>query len=426
MSMKPKIINILPHEPDYEFVGERPEVHWDTSDGQWVGIYRNEIPDKLGREVLQYTDDFEYEVWQPDYRADQVYSHRFEDDGLVHRLFPAHDESQYHGLKSRLVIHSPALIEYLAKYSKENEVIINLNGNISALNARLIECAQDLPLLQTFRGTLYLPKTMMYKLRWNILASFTYYQQHLALQKLMPRIDYVTYQNDLYQKELRELYQGPTAKLTSGCDFSFWQPQDQAASRQALDLPTGKTIFMTSSLLIPIKQVDKVIEVFKTLNDTHDFMLIITGHGTEEYEAYLNTLAAPLLARDKVRFLGFVTGERLRHCYNSTDLFLNTSVSEGGPVSAMKAIACGIPVFSTRMGNVAERMQQNGSGILADIRAYDQWKTHFVAVIKGETVKKFDRQEAEEYYDWSKIATQFLKIYRNLYQQYYTTLEPST
>ena len=419
--MKPKIINILPHEPDYDFVGERPEVHWDTPGGQWVGIYRNEIPNKLGGEVLKLTSDFEYEVWQPDYRADQVYSHRFEDDGMVHCLFPAHDVQKRHGLKYRSVIHSPALIEYLVKYSKENEVVINLNGNISALNAYLIEHAKDLPVLQTFRGTLYLPKTMMYKRRWNIMASFTYYQQHLHLQRLTPQIDYVTYQNDLYQGELRELYQGPTAKLTSGCDFSFWQPQDQAASRQALNLPTGKTIFMTSSLLIPIKQIDKVIEVFKALNDTHDFMLLITGHGTEEYEAYLRTLAAPLLARDKIRFQGFVTGEPLRHCYNSADLFLNTSVSEGGPVSAMKAIACGIPVFSTRMGNVAERMQQNGSGILADIKAYDQWKTYFVAVMAGKAVKKFDRQEAEQYYDWSKIAAQFLKIYRSLYQQYYTT-----
>ena len=422
--MKTHVINILPHEPDYRFMaGEpRPPVHWDTPDGDWVGIYGNEIPNKLGKEVLQYTDEFEYEVWQPDYRADQVYSHRFE-DGLVHRLFPAHQEKEIHGLKLRPRLHSPALVGYIQEYSQQHPVVINLNGDLNPLNVAIMKNGKHLPILQTFRGTLHLPKTMLFKSRRNFPAAFTYLIKHWEAQRVMPNIDYVTYQNDLYYDQLTQLFHGPTAKLTSGCNFSFWHKLDQDTCRQALGLPLKKPIFLISSLLISRKQVDKTIEVFKELDAAYDFMLIISGHGSDQYEQYLQALARPLVDKGKVKFVGYITGEEARSYYNSADLFINSSASEGGPVSAMKALACETPVFSTDNGNVAERMRDNHSGILVGTDAYDQWKHALARFMDGSPLKKFDRAEAEEHYDWQKIAAKFSDIYRYLSQQYYTSEE---
>lgn len=423
--MKPHIIDILPHEPDYRFIKDkpRPEINWDTADGKWVGIYRNEIPDKLGREILKYTDEFEYEVWQPDYRADKMYSHRFE-DGLVHRLFPAQEEKEIHGLKLQKQIHSPALVQYLKEYSAQFPLIVTLNGDICKINAHVIREYGYLPILQTFRGTLYLPKTMIFKLRLNFLASVNYMKKHLEAKQLMPSFDYVLHQNDEYLDELSQLYQGPKTKITSGCDFSFWKPMDKKLCREDLNLPADKKIFFISSLLKHMKQIDKVIEVFNKLDgEGYDFLLLISGHGTHEYERYLRGLAATLMKKDKVRFVGYITGKTLRQYYNSADLFLNASISEGGPVSAMKAIACEIPVISTYSGNVAERLREKRAGILLKNKAYKEWKEVFARVIEGMEVKKFDRSEAEEFYDWQKIAAKFAEIYRHLSDSYYAAVE---
>ena len=418
--MKTRVINILPHEPDYRFKANdpRPPVHWDTPDGSWVGIYRNEIPDKLGKEVLLHTNEFEYEVWQPDYRADRLYSHRFE-DGLVHRLFPAHREKEWYGFKLRSRLRSPQLIQYLLTYSEQHPVVVNLNGDLNPLNVAIMKRGEKLPILQTFRGTLHLPKTMIFRRRINVLASLTYLVKHWEAQRAMANVDYVTYQNDQYQEELTELFQGPRAKLTSGCDFSFWCNQDQNECRERLDLPLGKPVFLVSSLLIFRKQVDKVIEIFRELDASYDFVLVISGHGTDAYEQHLRTLAQPLMDKDKVRFVGYITGEEARNYYNSADLFINPSFSEGGPVSAMKALACETLVFSTDSGNVAERMRENGSGLLVGIMAFDQWKNALMRFIDGEPLKKFDRDEAEEHYDWQKIAAKFAEIYRELSRRYH-------
>lgn len=425
--MKTHIISILYHEPDYDYMEDkkRPAVNWDTSDGNWVGIYRNEIPDKLGEEILKTTDEFEYEVWQPDYRADKMRSHRFE-DGLVHRLFPAQRVKVLRGLKYENFLRSPALIDFLLAYSADHQVIINVNGGFILFNLDILKSCGHLPILQTFRGTMVIPQTQIFKFRLNFLASWNYYRDHLKTKKVMPNVDYVMHQNDLYLKELSEIYKGPVLKITSGCDFNFWKKTDKLSSRASLDIPEGKMVFFVSSLFKPLKQIDKLIETFKKLDSQYDFMLIISGHGMDDYEDYLQDLAQPLIEKDKLRFVGYVTGDQLRRFYNSADLFVNTSVSEGGPVSAMKAIACETPIFTTDIGNVAESMRKNGTGIVVPIGNYQQWETQLSEVLDGKEVRRFDRQEAEKLYDWEKIASGFVDVFRHLDKQFYKKEEKTT
>ena len=365
--MKTRIVNILPHKPDYDYMQDksRPEVNWDTPNGEWVGIYRNEIPDKLGEEILKCSTDFEFEVWQPDYRADKMYSHRFE-DGLVHRLFPAEDVQEIHGFKLRKEISSPGLVQYLKEYAEQHPVIVNLNGDFSRINYDVLEACGKLPILQTFRGTLNLPGSMIFKPRLNVPASLSYYLMHRKVKKLIKHIDHVMVQNELFLDDLKKIYNGPIEKVTSGCEFDLLEPMDQKTVREELNLPAEKTIFFTSSLLIPIKQLDKLIQVLTKLSKKHDFLLLVSGHGVEEYEKYLRNEAAELLDRDMIRFVGYLTGLSLRQHYCAADVFVHTSVSEGGPVAAMKAVACGTPILMSNVGNVAENLRENGTGKLLD------------------------------------------------------------
>ncbi len=413
--MKTKIINILPHKPDYDYLKDkpRPEVNWDTPDGNWVGIYRNEIPDKLGEEILKYSGEFEFEVWQPDYRADKMYSHRFE-DGLVHRLFPAEDIKNLHGVKVMKEIRSSSLLRFLKEYSEANKVIINLNGDFGQMNFEVLEEFGHLPILQTFRGVLNLPGNLIFKPRLNVPASLSYYLRHRKVKKLIQRIDYVMVQNDYYLDDLKSMYSGPIEKVTSGCEFDVWKPMDMQEARKALDLPAGKTIFFTSSLLIPIKQLDKLIDVLKELSPEHDFLLLISGHGVAEYEDYLRKEAAPLLEQDKVRFVGYLTGEDLRQHYCASNLFVHTSISEGGPVAAMKAIACGTPVLISRVSNVAEYLLEEGVGKVVEPFNYPQWKNVLRNILEGERIKPFPRNRGKELYDWQAVAKRFVEIFREL------------
>ena len=81
----------MSHPPAYEmYMNEpRPEINWNTPNGSWVGIGGYDWGDQLGNVVLQETDEFEFEVWQPYLRAYKIYQHTYDND-LVHKLFPAY------------------------------------------------------------------------------------------------------------------------------------------------------------------------------------------------------------------------------------------------------------------------------------------------------------------------------------------------
>ena len=85
-----KVIHIMNHPPTYEEHANkpRPSINWDTPINGWVGIWGYDWSDQLASEILKVTNEFEHETWQPDLRADKIYSHTFE-NGLTQRMFPA-------------------------------------------------------------------------------------------------------------------------------------------------------------------------------------------------------------------------------------------------------------------------------------------------------------------------------------------------
>src|SRR6266480_2935745 len=100
MSRPPlRVINVLSHGPAYELLSptHRLAYAWSDEPGRELGVVNREWPGELGRWVLRGTDALEWEVWQPDARADRLLEHRF-DDGVMHRLFPATEHEYRPGI----------------------------------------------------------------------------------------------------------------------------------------------------------------------------------------------------------------------------------------------------------------------------------------------------------------------------------------
>jgi len=412
---KARIINILGMSPPYVLYhnAPRPLVNWDTPDGQWVGIWGYDWADLLGNEVLRVNNEFEFEVWQPDLRADKIYSHVF-DSGLVHRLFPAILRKKLFGFKFVDKIYSAHMIKELSKRIREEKIILHLNGDPLSYRG-LLDFAGDVPIVTSFHGVIQMPLTRLRSYTKNVPSKFNHIFEHLWFKKNVSRIDYVTYQNDENIDTLRKFYNGDIQKVTMGCDFSFWRPGDRSEARAACGLPLGRKIFLTALRFVEGKQIDRLIEVFTRLSQKHDFILLVAGHGDKEYERYLKELAAVLLAQGKIAFLGYIRGERLRAYYHASDYYILTSMTEGASVSIINAFACRVPVISTRTGHTAELMEQHKCGLLLDVYNYRMWQEELDSILDNRTgVLPLDRNVAKGYYDWPNIARKFVDIYKRL------------
>ena len=84
------IIQIMSHPPAYDTYGEiNPIIKWHNNKGQEIALWGDEWGNIIGNQLIEYCGNkIKFEVWQPDYRANKVYSYTFE-NGLTHKLFPA-------------------------------------------------------------------------------------------------------------------------------------------------------------------------------------------------------------------------------------------------------------------------------------------------------------------------------------------------
>jgi glycosyltransferase involved in cell wall biosynthesis len=72
--------------------------------------------------------------------------------------------------------------------------------------------------------------------------------------------------------------------------------------------------------------------------------------------------AGELKVEDSVRFLGRLGN--VANLLQASDLFLLPSQSESFGLAALEALACGVPVVSTRAGGIPELVEDGVSGIL--------------------------------------------------------------
>lgn len=402
-----KIIHVINHPPAYEEYSNkpRPKINWDTSDGKWVGIWGYDWADQIANECLRINNNFEHEVWQPDLRADKIYSYTFE-NGLTHRLFPA----RYNYTNE---IISPLMQTFIDPEKIDQKIIFHISyPHFFGLNKNLLNKYKDQKFVLTFHGEIILPINYLFRIQKNPFKKIFYLKQHYTAKKYFQLLHHITYVNDKNLKTLKKYYKGKLTKITMGIDTNKFKIIDKKECRNKLNLSNNRNVLLTVSRFVDIKQIDKLIEILSEIDK--NFILLIVGHGTRKYETYLKNKARVLLKKNKIRFEGYKPNEQLVEYYNAADLFIHVSKSEAGPVCIMEAMACGLPIFCTDVGNTAEFLKENNAGIIVGIKDYKDWKKKIEEFLNGKKPKIVDINLVKDRYDWGNIAQKFLKIYEEI------------
>jgi len=120
-----------------------------------------------------------------------------------------------------------------------------------------------------------------------------------------------------------------------------------------------------SRLSEPRKGIDRFIEIAKTLSTESDALkFFVVGDGRDR-------AALEIAADGKVAFLGEKPARRLHtddidvaDCYAAMDIFVQPSLSEGGPVTVLEAMATGLPIVTTDVGMVREAITHGVDGLV--------------------------------------------------------------
>jgi len=102
--------------------------------------------------------------------------------------------------------------------------------------------------------------------------------------------------------------------------------------------------------LRPEKNVRRLLEAFASVREKADCRLVIAGDGPER--APLEAMARQLLPGGSYLFTGHI--ERVERVYSALDIFALTSDTEQMPTSLMEAMAAGLPVAATNVGDIMQ------------------------------------------------------------------------
>ncbi|MGV3485110.1 MAG: glycosyltransferase [Planctomycetaceae bacterium] len=153
--------------------------------------------------------------------------------------------------------------------------------------------------------------------------------------------------------------------IRNGVDCERFQPSESAreAIREELGLPDHVKLVGIVAALRPEKNHVMFVDVAKQIcvqrADVH-FLIVGDGPQRPEIEAAIRQHQI----EDRVHLLG--TRHDTPRIVAAMDLFLLCSHNEASPVSILEALACQVPVISTRVGSVAESVIDGQTGYVVD------------------------------------------------------------
>ncbi len=106
---------------------------------------------------------------------------------------------------------------------------------------------------------------------------------------------------------------------------------------------------------------------------------------------------------------------KMRKFYNSLDLYICASRSEGTPRPVLEAAACGIPVISTDVGIIPELIEQGINGIVVE-RSYQAIKERLLEFVENRDMLpgmgRAIRQKMEKEFDWNNLIYQWTDFFQ--------------
>jgi N-acetyl-alpha-D-glucosaminyl L-malate synthase BshA len=133
------------------------------------------------------------------------------------------------------------------------------------------------------------------------------------------------------------------------------------------ELGGGKKILMHISNFRPVKRVQDVVRVFARVREQVPCVLVMVGDGPERGAA--EEEARTLGVTDEVRFLGKI--DAVAPLLAAADVYVFPSESESFGLSALEALASGVPVVAARVGGLPEVVRDGETGALLPLGDLD-------------------------------------------------------
>ena len=164
-------------------------------------------------------------------------------------------------------------------------------------------------------------------------------------------------------------------RIPIGIDLERFPLVDDGARRSArelLDVPSSAFVvgsFVKDGVGLgegeeakPVKGPDVLVAVLERLRASiPELFVLLSGPARGYVRRALERAGIPY------RHVLLASRDELARAYHALDVYVVASRQEGGPKSALESMAAGVPLVSTRVGQVPELAQDGETALLADV-----------------------------------------------------------
>lgn len=205
--------------------------------------------------------------------------------------------------------------------------------------------------------------------------------------------------------------------IGNGIDLDKFHPIPQVEARQRLGIAPDSSVLVSVGGLVERKGFHRVIECLPQLLKDHPrlVLLVVGGAGPEgDFSPRLRELTRELGLESQVRFLGALPPQDLHVPLSAADVFVLATRYEGWANVLLEAMACGLPVVTTRVGGNAEVVCRPELGSLVPFGE----PRALAAAIDESLRRPWDRQAIRAYAaenTWDRRIEQLLRLFGDLY-----------
>jgi N-acetyl-alpha-D-glucosaminyl L-malate synthase BshA len=167
----------------------------------------------------------------------------------------------------------------------------------------------------------------------------------------------------------------------------------------------------------PVKRVPWLIEAFARATSGTSAELVLVGDGPTRAESFETARRFGISSR--VRFLG--ERDALPELLGPADLFLLSSSEESFGLSALEAMACGIPVVATAVGGVPEVIRDGETGLLCPAQDLERFAERIRELLfdpaRAQAMGRAAREDVLVRFARDPIVAQYESLYRRVIER---------
>lgn len=311
------------------------------------------------------------------------------------------------------LFRNPVSLELAQKLKKNEEDIFHLHGYEFFSTFLATRILRDKPKVLTQHGN--------QQLNNDLIGFLLNYPCHPFIKHILDNMDKIIVYGERDKLFLQDQYSISSQKITiipNGINISKFDSlqicDDNFIKRYHLKKNSFKILFV--GRLVEQKGAHKLVNAVKEFMHDDNFEVLIIGNGDSKYVEQLIKINDP-----RVHFLGEINFDDLIAAYSISNLFVILSQFEGLPTVMLEAMACGLPVLATPVGNIPEVIIEGKNGFFIDSPIDEKdlaGKLEYLINADNLKIGENNMKLIRERFNWEIISEKIFNIYKDVLDHY--------